>query len=537
MDRFPRHWTGLRPAGEAGRRGPCHSERVKWRGLVLTSIGLLGLLAGPADAAPGTVVRTDRGPVRGSVTGDVRSFQGIPFAAPPVGTLRWRPPRPAAPWRDPLDATKPKAICAQLPALGPDASEAEDCLYLNVTAPKRQHKPLPVMVWFHGGGFTSGAASHYDPVKLVTKGDVVVVTVAYRLGPLGYLATPGLTAEAGNQSGNYGLQDQLAGLRWVQRNAAAFGGNPGNVTIFGESAGASSVCDMVVSPLTTGLFHRAIGQSFSCAADTLTPDAAHATGTQFAAKLGCADAACLRGKPVKDLLAAWPGGAPVVGGRELPLQPPDAIRRDKFQHVPLLWGSNLDEARLFVGLFYDGVGKPVTATQYEQITRETFGPAADKVLARYPVGNYSSPSVALATWQTDAPSQLLSTCGHLDSYKLFTAKPLPIPVYAYQFTDRTAPAIVDWPGFDEGAAHAFELNYTWRQFFGKPMTPRQESLSATMVRYWTTFAHTGNPNTRGLPEWRRYTSDGDVQELGLTAVAPKNPAVESNCAFWAGLQP
>nr|WP_063779427.1 carboxylesterase family protein [Kibdelosporangium sp. MJ126-NF4]CEL23635.1 Carboxylesterase, type B [Kibdelosporangium sp. MJ126-NF4]CTQ93172.1 Carboxylesterase, type B [Kibdelosporangium sp. MJ126-NF4] len=510
---------------------------MNWRGLVLTTIGLLGLVAGPANAAPATTVRTDRGPVTGAVTGDVRSFQGIPFAAPPVGELRWQPPRPAAPWREPLDATEPKAICAQLPGLSPDASEAEDCLYLNITTPKRAHRPLPVMVWFHGGAFTSGAASQYDPVKLVTQGDVIVVTVAYRLGPLGYLATPGLTAEAGNQSGNYGFQDQIAGLRWVQRNAAAFGGNPGNVTIFGESAGAASVCDMIVSPLTRGLFHRAIGQSFSCDIDTLTPEAAHATGNQFAAALGCADVACLRTKPVKQLLTAWPGGSPVVGGRELPLQPPDAIKQDKFHHVPLLWGSNLDEARLFVGLFYLGIGKPITVELYEQITRETYGAAADQVLAKYPVGNYPTPSIALATWWTDASPQFLSTCSHLNSYKLFTAKPFPVPVYSYQFTDRTAPVIVDWPGFDEGAAHAFELNYVWRQFFGKPMTARQEALSGTMVRYWTTFAHTGDPNTRGLPEWRRYSSDSDVQELGLTAVAPKNPAIESNCAFWAGLRP
>ncbi|MFC0114985.1 carboxylesterase/lipase family protein [Kibdelosporangium aridum] len=488
-------------------------------------------MASPAKATPATLVHTDRGPVKGVVTGEVRSFHGIPFAAPPVGALRWREPQPAARWRDPLDASKPRDFCAQLPGFGQAESVNEDCLYLNVTTPKRTHRPLPVMVWFHGGGFTSGAAAQYDPVKLVTQGNVIVVTVAYRLGPLGYLATPGLTAEAGNQSGNYGFQDQLAGLRWVKRNAAAFGGNPGNVTIFGESAGAASVCDMIVSPLAKGLFNKAIGQSFSCDAETTTPEVAYATGAELSSKVGCADTACLRAKPVKDLLTAWPGGAPVVGGRELPLQPPDAIKQGKYHHVPLLWGSTLDEARLFVGLTYDGAGKPVTAQQYEQITRQTFGPAADQVLARYPVGNYSTPSIALATWQTDTPGAL-STCSHLNSYKLFKAG---VPVYAYQFTDRTAPAIFDWPGFDEGAAHAFELNYLWGRLFGNPLNPAQEALSRTMVRYWTTFAHTGNPNGHGTPHWKRFKSDADVQELGLPRVAPKNPAVESNCAFWAGL--
>ncbi|MCE7005799.1 carboxylesterase family protein [Kibdelosporangium philippinense] len=504
---------------------------MKWRGLVLTTIGLLGLLAGPANAAPATRVFTDRGPVQGAMTGEVRSFQGIPFAKPPVGALRWRAPQPAARWREPLDATKPREFCAQLPGFGPSESVNEDCLYLNVTTPRRVNRPLPVIVWYHGGGFTSGAATQYDPVKLVTQGNVIVVTVAYRLGPLGYLATPGLTAEAGNQSGNYGFQDQLAGLRWVQRNAAAFGGNPGNVTISGESAGAASVCDVIVSPLAKGLFQKAIGQSFSCVEETTTPQQAYAAGAQLSSTVGCADVACLRGKPVKDLLTAWPGGAPVVGGRELPLQPPDAIRQGKYHRVPLLWGSNLDEMRLFVGLTYDGAGKPVTVAQYEQVTRDTFGPAADKVLARYPVGNYASPSIALATWQTDVPGHL-STCGHINTYNLFKTG---APVYAYQFTDRTAPSIVDWPNFDEGATHAFELNYLWNRLFGQPFTPAQEALSKNMVRYWTTFAHTGNPNGYGVPGWQRYKSEGDVQELGLARIAPKNPALESNCEFWAGL--
>ncbi|MFC0114984.1 carboxylesterase family protein [Kibdelosporangium aridum] len=194
---------------------------MKWRGLVLTTIGLLGLLASPAAAGPATLVFTDRGPVQGAVSGEVRSFQGIPFAAPPVGALRWRPPQPAAWWRDPLDATKPREMCAQLPGLWPEELVNEDCLYLNVTTPKRKHRSLPVMVWFHGGGFLNGAATHYDPVKLVTQGDVIVVTVAYRLGPLGYLATPGLTAEAGEPVGELRFPGSTG---WIALGAAQCGG-------------------------------------------------------------------------------------------------------------------------------------------------------------------------------------------------------------------------------------------------------------------------------------------------------------------------
>jgi para-nitrobenzyl esterase len=319
----------------------------------------------------------------------------------------------------------------------------------------------------------------------------------------------------------------------VQRNAAAFGGNPRNVTIFGESAGAASVCDHLVSPTAAGLFHKAIGESFSCAAKTTTKEAAEAAGTAFSAQLGCSDAACLRTKPVADMLRAWPGGFPVIGGREFPLQPPDAIRQGKYHKVPLLWGSNLDEYRLFIGLSYDGVGNPVTPAMYEQITRDTFGPAADQVLAKYPVGNYSTPSVALATWQTDASSGL-GTCDHIASYHLLKGQS---SLYAYQFADRTAPVIVDWPNFEEGAAHGFELTYLWPGLFGAPLNPQQQALAKTMVSYWTTFAHAGNPNSRTTPHWPKFRSNPDVQSLGLDRVGPSNPAIPSNCAFWSTITP
>jgi para-nitrobenzyl esterase len=509
---------------------------VNWKGTLLAITGLLGTLASPAAAESANLVYTDRGPVRGVVQQDARSFQGIPFAAPPVGDLRWRPPQPASRWREPLDASKPRSQCAQLAGIGTVDSFDEDCLYVNVTTPQKSRKPLPVMVWFHGGGYTSGAAAMYNPLKLVTRGDVIVMTVGYRLGPLGFLATPELTGETpGIQSGNYGLQDQQAALRWVQRNAAAFGGNPHNVTIFGESAGASSVCMHLVSPTAKGLFHRAIGQSFSCAANVTTKQEGEAAGSAFSSTVGCSDAKCLRTKPVKDLLAAWPGGFPVAGGREFPLQPPDALRQDKYHHVPVLWGSNLDEVRLFVGFQYDGVGKPVTPSQYEQITRATFGPNADKVLAKYPLANYPSPSIALATWQTDGGFGGLSTCTHITSYQLFAAKSRPTPVYAYQFVDRTAPPLIDWPNFDEGAAHAFELTYLWHNLIPTPLNPNQEVLSQQMITYWTTFAHHGNPNKPAVPPWPRFHTPNDVQALSLTPPAPTNPTIPSNCSFWSTL--
>ena len=507
--------------------------------------GLLALGAPAAaapDSHPGDLVHTDLGPVRGAVHEDFRLFQGIPFAAPPVGQLRWRPPQPAQPWREPLDATAPRSACAQLPTVyGTPGSVAEDCLYLNVTTPLRSHPRRPVMVWIHGGGYTNGSGAFYDASKLAVEGDVVVVTINYRLGPLGFLALAGLSGEnPGVQSGNYGIEDQQAALRWVRRNAAAFGGDPGNVTIFGESAGSGSVCAHLVSPTAAGLFHRAIGQSYSCAARVATGPAAESAGATFAGRFGCTDpataAACLRGKPIADLLAAWPGGGPVVGGRELPLQPPDALRQNRFHHVPLLLGNNLDEMRLFISLRFDFVGQPVTAAQYPQLIRATYGAAADQILARYPLANYPTPTIAFSTVQTDFGTPL-STCLHLTSYRLASTRPLAVPVHAYQFVDRTAPPLVDVPNFDEGAEHAAELNFLFPNLFGAPLTPAQQALSTAMVRYWTNFARTGDPNGRDVPAWHRFRSSDDVLALGLgpNGIRPSDPAKASNCDFWASL--
>jgi para-nitrobenzyl esterase len=530
-----------------------------WRRSVLSVGWVLGLLAtgvaAPAASAGSAgsagdpagrsreVVHTDSGPVRGSVHDGFRLFQGIPFAAPPLGELRWRPPRPPARWREPLDATAPRSACAQpASAFGTPASLVEDCLYLNVTTPHRPgRRPLPVMVWIHGGSYVNGSGASYNASRLALEGDVVVVTVNYRLGALGFLALPALTGEQpGIQSGNYGIEDQQAALRWVRRNALAFGGDPRNVTIFGESAGAGSVCAHLVSPTAAGLFHRAIGQSFSCAAPARTSQAAETAGTAFAAGHGCADpaavAACLRGKPVADLLRGWPGGGPVVGGREVPVQPPDGLRTDRFHHVPLLLGNTLDEMRLFVSLQFDAVGRPVTPQQYEQIIRATYGANADAVLARYPVASYPSPSIALATVQTDAGTPL-STCVHLTSYRLAMAHPRPVPVYGYQFVDRTAPPLVDVPNFDEGAEHAVELNFLFPNLFGRPLTEQQLALARTMVRYWTNFAHHGNPNGPGVPAWHRFRSADDVLALGIGpgGVRPVDIARASNCDFWGSV--
>ncbi|HEX8866280.1 MAG TPA: carboxylesterase family protein, partial [Lentzea sp.] len=276
----------------------------------------------------GSVVRTDKGLVSGTVTDAYRSFGNIPFAAPPVGENRWRDPKPAQAWQGVRDATKPAPVCAQNSQLGAPPSQVEDCLYLNVVTPaKDSHKPRPVMVWVHGGGFTAGAASQYDARWLATKNDVVVVTVNYRLGVFGFFGYPGLRG-----SGTFGLADQQAALAWVQRNARAFGGDARNVTIFGESAGGLSVCAQLASPRAAGLFAKAIIQSGPCGLTfpgdqpgefpRIWKSRADVEKLGAAQQLGCQDIACLRTLPVDKLLTVHEQfGSPAYDTPVLPIDP------------------------------------------------------------------------------------------------------------------------------------------------------------------------------------------------------------------------
>ncbi|MEU9868878.1 carboxylesterase family protein [Actinomadura sp. NPDC048021] len=520
----------------------------------LTAIALLAsalVLGGTAPAAAqhrapdsSAVVRTDLGLVRGQVRQDHRLFQGIPFAAPPTGDRRFRPPQPARPWQGVRDATSPRGQCAQLPApYGGETSYEEDCLYLNVTTPDRAQRKhgLPIMVWVHGGGNTTGTASIYDAAKLAVEGGVVVVTINYRLGAFGWLAHPGLESGADRryQTGNYGLLDQQAALRWVQRNAEAFGGNPGNVTLFGESAGSWNACANLASPAAAGLFHKVIAQSYSCTAPARTESSAEAEGVTIAKAMGCdkgsdaADAACLRATPVKTVLETFEAKAtdagPVGGGdRVLPLQPEQAIERGRFNRVPVMHGNTLDEMRLFVSLSYPD---PITAAQYEDIVRSAYGADAGKVLARYPAGAYPEPRIALATLQTDS-NEVLSACVHQNAFRLLDRAG--VPVYAYQFADRGAPPLLDVPGFEEGAEHASELTFLFPGLIGT-LTPAQQRLSDAMVGYWTSFARDGRPQARQAPHWPRFRSSGDVLSLAPDAVHRTDTATTANCSFWNSL--
>jgi para-nitrobenzyl esterase len=526
-----------------------------------TAALLLGGLAAPVQAAPAErskalahtdaaqrVVQTSTGAVRGELEYGYRTFQGIPYATAGSGEQRFQAPQPVQEWAGVRDATQPGPSCAQVQRSRFTGSLEEDCLTLNVTTPAgggaKGRKNLPVMVWIHGGSFNAGSGADYDGSKLALLGDVVVVTINYRLGPLGFLAHPALTAEGGPAgSGNLALQDTQAALQWVQRNIGAFGGNARSVTIFGESAGAGMVCANLVSPASAGLFSRAIAQSYSCAADFPTQGAAEAAGTALAERVGCPDpataAACLRQVPVDQLLRASGPVSPNVGGALLPMQPGRALQTGFYNRVPLIHGNNRDESRLFTPAVY---GASITAERYEEIVRTLYPDTADDVLARYPVQDYASPIIALSTLQSDAPFgwayAVLATCQHVQAYDLAAAH-RGARVYAYQFRDRTAPPWLDFPGMEEGAQHATELPFLFPGIFPEArLTAQQERLSRAMVLYWTNFARSGNPNGRGLPTWPRYRHSHDVLGLALPSqggVRPVDVAPESNCEFWHDL--
>jgi para-nitrobenzyl esterase len=496
----------------------------------------------PAAGVGGLVARTANGAVRGLADGPVDEFLGIPYAAPPVGALRWQPPQPAASWSGVREATAFAPHCPQPASPFGQASTSEDCLYLNVFTPRdhRRGARYPVMVWIHGGALVSGESNDYDPTALAADG-VTVVTINYRLGALGFLAHPAL-ADAQGQSGDYGLMDQQAALRWVQRNIANFGGDPRNVTIFGESAGGLSTLSQVASPEARGLFQRAIAESGSYDLTQTSLATAEAAGEAFAAKAGCASqtAACLRSLPVSTILAnedtATGGYMPNINSEVLPESLGTAFATGDFNRVQIINGTNHDEWRLFVALS-ELEGNPVTAANYQPMISATLGvPAAVAavIAAEYPLSAYSSPSVALGAVGTDA----IFACPALTIDQSVSRY---VPTYAYEFNDENAPENFLPPvSFPYGAAHATELQYLFglpTAAFPSTLTAQQRQLAAIMKGYWTGFAKRGFPSSSGSPFWPRFN---DLTQP-IQSLAPVVPRTETdfasthNCAFWAAL--
>lgn len=515
------------------------------------------LLCRPALAAP---VATMEGPVEGVAKSGVTRFLGIPYARPPLGDLRWMPPQPVAKWTAPRKADKFGPTCAQVTTLGPFAgppNSNEDCLYLNVFTGDLKAK-RPVLVWIHGGGYFDGASNDYDAAKLVTRGKLVVVTFNYRLNLFGFMAHPAIDAE-GHAFGNYGIMDMQAALQWVKRNAASFGGDPNNVTVGGQSAGAGASTAIVVSPASKGLIHRAIFQSGG-----YTPFASKATaearGQKFAAAAGCATgdiARCLRALPAAKIagLAGTASatspfvGGPMLDGTILPYQLITAFQTGAFNQVPMMMGTTADEGNFNAGItqYFKPGRTALTEADYRGYVQRTYGgnagpggglPAYPKttveaVLAQYPV--------------TKAGAQMAWDSAHSDAQACrgqYTAPAIAgrAPLFMYLFNDRTAQSYFPkMPGYQPLAYHTADIPYLFTGYHGGPqglpitLTPAQAKLSDRLVDAWANFARTGNPNGAGDAPWPRWKKDGPaylVQDANWTSQSNAEFTAAHKCGFW-----
>lgn len=468
-------------------------------------------------------VKTEAGVVEGAQEGTIREFLGIPYAAPPVGNLRWQAPQPPIAWNGVRKATHFGARCMQLPVYSDmifrDAGDSEDCLYLNVWTPADDaNAKLPVMVWVYGGGFQAGASSEprQDGTNLAKHG-VVVVSMNYRLGIFGFFVHPDLAKESGhNSAGNYGLLDQVAALRWVQKNIAAFGGDPSNVTIFGESAGSFSVSSLMASPLTKGLFEKAIGESggaFSKSGLQYLPLAKREENDVNAMKekLGVDSLAALRAIPAQKIMDAFnnPQSAfrfgPDVDGYFLPESVAEIFAQGKQNDVPLLAGWNHDEGSFVV----EGMPKPPDAASLKAMAEKQFGKDAPEFLKLYPS---ATPAEALRSTTDFASDQFIiwGTWRWIEAQGKTGTK----PIYHYRF-DLGQPNPLTGKRV---AFHSSEIDYVFGQLDARPdviWSPKDRYLSREMQEYWTNFARTGNPNGKGLAEWPAYSASDGWQVMYL----------------------
>jgi para-nitrobenzyl esterase len=493
--------------------------------------------SGDAGTGPTTITIAD-GQLAGAVDGETRKFLGIPYAKPPVGDLRWKLPQPNDKWTGVLDATQYGKRCAQLASatLMNAASEDEDCLYLNVWTPSATSaKALPVMVWIHGGGNVNGSASEpvpylndgsffYSGASLSSKG-VVVVTFNYRLGVFGFLAHSALANESGSNPGNQGLFDQTQALQWVQTNIAKFGGDPKNVTIFGESAGSLDTCFQVASPKSRGLFEQAISESGGCTTRNTTLQEGEATADTIASGLGCSGdnvLDCLRGKSVDDLLNAAGSVGPVVDGAWLPDQARTLYNNGDIAKVPYILGSNTDEGTLFIDpstpLDTDDDLKAAVTARYPQVV--------DQILAQYPSSRFSDSDnpVRAAFARIVGDAGLVCT-----TYDAAQRAAMQVPgVWMYNFD---IPVTV---GTGLGATHGSELVYVFNSAPNSPdVTPESMTATDLIENYWTSFAKTADPNGSKQLAWPKFSTSSN-QRINFNSMGPtivQNFRAD-DCAFW-----
>ncbi len=477
-------------------------------------------------------VRTTNGVLEGVVSpdGKVRTFKGIPYAAPPLDSLRWRAPQPSAPWsgvRKAVDYPR-RAMQGRIydDMIFHDDGPSEDCLYLNIWMPENYPATkLPVMVWIHGGGFVAGSSSEprQDAGNLCKRG-VLVVSLNYRLGIFGFFSLPGLTQESGhNASGNYGLLDQVAALQWVKNNIAAFGGDPDNVTIFGESAGSSSVSGLIASPLAKGLFNRAIGESGAFFRTTPMRSRVQAEKecSAFAdSALGTTSPWDLRKMPADKILDAALKVSreifsPCVDGYFLSEDCPLVYAAGVQSHIPLLAGWNMDEGNAETLLASDAP----TVRNFKARAQKKYGPNTEEFLKLYPAGSDGEAKRSAQDFGGDK-STAFAMWKWLEAHRTTGGS----TVYRYEF-DKVLPLAADAkPGTEPKAAHACEIEYVFRVLSSRdlPWTKDDYEVSELISSYWTNFAKTGDPNGEGLPRWPAYTNDGN-QVMHLNSVSGSAP--------------
>jgi|WetSurMetagenome_2_1015567.scaffolds.fasta_scaffold01584_16 para-nitrobenzyl esterase len=479
--------------------------------LLLASVVLAGCTLSLSAKEP--VVKTENGRVSGYKSGEISVFKGIPFAAPPVGDLRWKAPQPAKSWKGVLKCDKFSASPMQnkpvpfmmwtAEFITPPEKLSEDCLYLNVWTPAKSAKEkLPVFVWIYGGGFSSGSAACavYDGEEMAKKG-IVFVSFNYRVGVLGFLAHSSLSSESENKvSGNYGLLDQVEALKWISKNIEAFGGDPGKVTIAGQSAGSMSVCSLVASPLTKGLFRGAIAQSGGILSGFMNNSLqdAEKAGQTYMEKLKVPDISELRKKSAEELFAAGGSFRPVYDGYVIPADVMSAFRSGNFNNVNMMAGWVMGDGSLM------GEQK-ITPDKYKQQAAEKYGDKAEVYLKLFP-GN-TDEEVAVSLKQLG----LLSFAA-MPAY--LTAGFNKNKSYIYQFSH----VPVDKPGFPNyGAFHTSEVPFALHtlHMWDRPWREVDFAVEKAMNGYWVNFVKTGNPNGDGLPEWSTYDKvSGSIMEIG-----------------------
>ncbi|HKP85686.1 MAG TPA: carboxylesterase family protein [Blastocatellia bacterium] len=490
------------------------------RKLTLLAAAFLFAISASAFTADGTL-RVEGGLISGTVSDGVRSYKGIPFAAPPVGELRWKAPQPVVAWQGVRQCDAFGPVCPQAPYpqtsmyYAPPQKQSEDCLYLNVWTGAKAGEKLPVMVWIHGGALTRGSGSSrvYDGTALAKKG-VVLVTINYRLGPFGYLAHTELTAESPHRSsGNYGVLDQIAALKWVRQNISAFGGDPGRVTIFGESAGSWSVCALVASPLAKGLFHRAIGESGGSFGpmtylkeDREKLPSAEKVGAAFAKAAGADSIKALREVPAERIVEVFnndPEGKkfrsqPNVDGWALPDEIRNIFAQGKQNDVPVIVGSNANEMTTLTA----PASLPKTTEEYRKRVESQYGEMTKEFEVVYPVKGEGDIAAAYLGSLRDVTFTLpmrtwarMTGTGRSKAYLYFFSRVPPNPNSKYL-----------------GAYHAAEIAYVFNNL-NRQNGALQEAdfkLAEMMSNYWVSFATTGDPNRKGLPRWSPYKRDAEA---------------------------